>query len=198
MAKFTDFFLTKPACYSDRKPEWRDDSKRTLGWWTAITLGATLGGLLGSLIPIPVLGTLIGIGLGSYFGAVVHNKLCDALESNGTLEKPTPINTGWQKIKAETTAAKRGFVAGCKSLGKNIKHGISNLFSRRSEDDSDEKPKPGIMAEASDAYNEKRHKSLFFSWMSETFIKGPSKRTQEAYRETGDFFEECQTRLKNN
>lgn len=61
--------------FTDSDGNWRPESKRTTLWWGIMIAGVALGGLIGSFIPVPGLGTLLGMAIGGYIGAVVHNEI---------------------------------------------------------------------------------------------------------------------------
>ncbi len=145
--------------FTDRSGNWRGESKRTTLWWGILAASTALGGLIGSFIPVPVLGTLLGMAVGAYIGSIIHHKVCE----NALKKEIKPVITDLENYGTVAHASLKGLVAGTRAVVTN------------SED-------PGGAAEHA------RTSVLNRNWLITTFWKGPARQADKAAKETGDFF----------
>ncbi len=146
--------------FTDSKGNWRGESKRTTLWWGMLAAGVGFGGVIGSLIPVPVVGTLLGMAIGAYISSIIHHKVCE----NALKDEIDPVMQNTNGV-ASMTAKAKGFFAGLKAV-----------FSGKSDDEVVEE------AVASHARTTNRH------WFKSTFWTGPVRQADKAVEETGDFF----------
>jgi hypothetical protein len=148
--------------FTDKNGQWKGESKRTTLWWGITVLGALIGGVLGSLLPIPVIGTLIGVAIGGYIGAVIHHKLCeDVLAQEGV----DPVISNVSSFANHVRAAGKGVFAGVKAW-----------FSGKNDAEA--------QADTQDAHDAVINRA----WLTTTFSTGPRRQADKALTETKKFF----------
>jgi len=79
-------------------------------------IGAALGGLLGSFIPIPILGTLIGEGIGLFIGDLMY----ELVAGGGIEEVGKKLQDALKTAMMVGTAVKDFFVSGFKNFTKQL------------------------------------------------------------------------------